>query len=126
MNAAPELIPSALKMLAALSAVVGGILVVLYLLRRLNRTGGAAAQDRLVRVLASHPVGVKKSVVLVEVPGCVLVLGVGADRIQLLTRIKDPVLLEQIRVREPHGTASFYDHLLALSSRLKAGGHAAD
>lgn len=126
MNATPELIPSALKMLAALSAVLGGILVVLYLLRRLNRTGGAAARGRLVRVLASHPIGPKKSVVLVEVPGSVLVLGAGADQIRLLTRIKDPKLLEEIRVHEPRGTDSFYDHLFALGARLKAGGHAAD
>ncbi len=126
MNAAPELIPSALKMLAALSAVLGGILVVLYLLRRFNRTGGTAARERLVRVLASQSLGPKKAVVLVEVPGCVLVLGVGADQVRLLTRIKNPEHLEHIRVHEPHGAGSFYDHLSALGARLKAGSHAAE
>ena len=123
MSAPPELIPSALKMLAALCAVLGGIFVVLHLLRRLHRPEGGAAQERLVRVLASHPIGAKKSVVLVDVPGCVLVLGVGADQIRPLTRITDPDIRERIRMREPRGTASFYDHLLALGARLKAGGN---
>jgi flagellar biosynthetic protein FliO len=126
MNAPPELIPSALKMLAALCAVLGGIFVILYFLRRLNRPVGTESQERLVRVLASHPLGVKKTVALVEVPGCVLVLGVGAERIQLLTRITDPVVLDRIRAHEPRGASSFYDHLLALTSRLKAGSHARD
>lgn len=126
MNAPPELLPSALKMLAALCAVLGGIFVILYFLRRLSRPAGAEPKERLVRVLASQPLGARKTVALVEVPGCVLVLGVGAERIQLLTRIKDPQALERIRSLEPRGAASFYSHLLAMTSRLKAGGHAGD
>jgi flagellar biosynthetic protein FliO len=120
MNAPPELIPSALKMLSALAAVVGGLLLAIYALRRFQRSGSRAAKQRLIRVLATHYLGVKKSVALVEVPGSLLVLGVSSERIQLLTRITDPQVIESIRDREPQAASSFYDHLSQLTSRMKA------
>ena len=51
MNAAPELIPSALKMIAALAAVLGGLFVMVHLARRYLQRPGGPAKDRLVRVL---------------------------------------------------------------------------
>jgi len=123
MNAAPELIPSALKMIAALAVVLGGLFVMVHLARRyLQRTGGSA-KARLVRVVASQPIGVKKAVTLVEVPGCVLVLGVSGDRIQMLTRLDDPQILERVRSHEGAEAASFYDHLSKLTVGMRAGDH---
>jgi flagellar biogenesis protein FliO len=123
MNAAPELIPSALKMIAALAAVLGGLFVMVHLARRyLQRTGGAA-KTQLVRVVASQAIGVKKAVTLVEVPGCVLVLGVSGDRIQLLTRLDDPQILERVRSHDGAEAASFYDHLSRFTLGMKAGEH---
>lgn len=123
MNAAPELIPSALKMIAALAAVLGGMFVLVHFARRyLQRTAGLTL-PRLVRVVASQSIGIKKSITLVEVPGCVLVLGVAGDHIQVLTRIDDPETLEQIRSHEGAETRSFYDHLSKLTLRIKARNH---
>ena len=123
MNAAPELIPSALKMIAALAVVLGGLFVMVHLARRyLQRTGGPA-KARLVRVVASQPIGVKKAVTLVEVPGCVLVLGVSGDRIQMLTRLDDPQILERVRSHEGAEEASFYDHLSKFTVGMRAGDH---
>lgn len=123
MNPAPELIPSALKMIAALAAVLGGLFVIVRLARRYFQPPVGTARERLVRVLASQAVGVKKSVTLVEVPGCVLVLGIAAESIQLLTRIDDPELLDQVCAHQPAPGASFSEHLSRLVSRMKAGGH---
>ncbi len=123
MSAAPELIPSALKMLGALAAVLGGLFVVVYLARRFFQRSGAAAGERLVRVIASHYIGVKKAVTLVEIPGAVLVLGVAGDRIQLLSRIDDPETLERIHRREPQAAASFGDHLSRFTARMRASEH---
>ena len=123
MNAAPELIPSALKMIAALAVVLGGLFVMVHLARRyLQRTGGPA-KARLVRVVASQPIGVKKAVTLVEVPGCVLVLGVSGDRIQMLTRLDDPQILERVRSHEGAEAVSFYDHLSKFTVGMRAGDH---
>jgi flagellar biogenesis protein FliO len=123
MNAAPELIPSALKMIGALGAVLGGLFVMVHLARRYLRRTAGAAPDRLVRVVASQAIGIKKSVALVEVPGCVLVLGVSGDRVQMLTRIDDPEVLERIRAHAGAEPLSFYDHLSKLTLRLKAEDH---
>lgn len=123
MSAPPELIPSAFKMLGSLAVVLGGLFVVVYLARRFFQRPGAASGERLVRVLATHYIGVKKAVTLVEVPGAVLVLGVAGDRIELLSRIDDAQTLERIRLREPQAAASFGDHLSRLTARMKASDH---
>jgi len=123
MNVAPELIPSALKMIAALAAVLGGLFVLVHFARRYLRRPGGMAPDRLVRVVASQAIGIKKSITLVEVPGCVLVLGLSGDRVQMLTRIDDPEALARIRAHAGVETLSFYDHLSKLTLRLKAADH---
>lgn len=123
MNAAPELIPSALKMIAALAAVLGGLFVMVHLARRYLQRPGGPAKDRLVRVVASQPIGVKKAVTLVEVPGCVLVLGVSGDRIQMLARLDDPQALERVRSHEEPEAVSFYEHLSKFTAGMRAGDH---
>jgi flagellar protein FliO/FliZ len=123
MNAATDLMPSALSMIGALAAVLGGLFVVVYFARRFLQRQGPASRDRLIRVMASHYIGVKKAVMLVEVPGAVLVLGVAGDRMQLLTRIDDSASLERIRSREPQVVPSFAEHLSRLTTRRKAADH---
>jgi flagellar biogenesis protein FliO len=123
MNAAPELIPSALKMIAALAAVLGGLFVMVHCGRRYLRRMGGPPRERLVRVVASQPIGVKKAVALVEVPGCLLALGISGDRIQLLTRIDDPQVLNRIRAQESVAPPSFSEQLSRLVSRPKADDH---
>jgi len=123
MNAAPDLLPSALKMIAALAVVLGGLFVMVHLARRYLQRTGAPGKARLVRVVASQPIGVKKAVTLVEVPGCVLVLGVSGDRIQMLTRLDDPQVLERVRSYEGADAVSFYDHLSKFTAGMRAGDH---
>lgn len=120
MSAPPELIPSALKMLAALAAVLGGLFAAVTLARRYFQRSGAAFGEPLVRVVASHTIGIKKAVTLVEIPGAVLVLGVAGDRIQLLDRIDDPETLARIQRREPQASSSFADHLSRLTARMRS------
>ena len=123
MNAAPDLLPSALKMIAALAVVLGGLFVMVHLARRYLQRTGAPGKARLVRVVASQPIGVKKAVTLVKVPGCVLVLGVSGDRIQMLTRLDDPQVLERVRSYESAEAVSFYDHLSKFTAGMRAGDH---
>jgi flagellar biogenesis protein FliO len=123
MNASPELVPSAMTMIAALAAVLGGIFMLVHLGRRFLQRQGGPARERLVRVLASHYIGVKKSVSLVEVPGCVLVLGLSGDRIQLLARIDDPDALARMRAVEAAPAPSFIEQLTRFTTRMKAEGH---
>lgn len=117
MNAAPELLPSAVNMIAALAVVLGGLFLLVHLARRYLQRPGSPVGEPVVRVVASHPLGIKKSVALVEVPGCVLVLGLSGDRIQMLTRIQDPDVLERIRTRAAAAPVSFTEHLARLGLR---------
>lgn len=123
MNAAPELIPSAVKMIAALAIVLGGLFVMVHFARRYLRPAGAAAHPRLVRVIASQAIGVKKTVMLVDVPDGVLVLGVSGDRIQLLSRIDDPETLQRVRSQAGPAGHPFHDQLARLIAGRKADGH---
>jgi flagellar biogenesis protein FliO len=74
MNAGTEMIPSALNMIGALAAVLGGLFVVVHFARRFLQRQGPASRDRLIRVLASQYIGVKKTVTLVSA-GCSAGLG---------------------------------------------------
>ena len=120
MNTPPELLPAVLKMVTALAVVVGGLIVMLYFSRRISGISSHRAQQRLIRVLASGPVGLKKTISLVKVPGEILVVGITGDRINLLTSIKDPAVINRLTegVQQP-SVASFGEHLRQFTSRIK-------
>jgi len=109
-------------MVAALAAVVGGILLLYYAIRRFSLIPGAAGGQRPVTVLGSTYLGPKKSVSLVGIPGAVLVLGVTADRIVLLATIDDPVLMDSVRQRpEAAVRPSFLRHLQQAAGKQDPG-----
>ena len=119
MNPAPDAISTTLQMLTALAIVLGGLLVVFYLLKRFLRRDAGGPENPLIRVIASQYIGIKKNIALVEVPGTVLVLGVSNDNISLLTKIEDQRVMDAIRQKSSRLTPSFSDHLLRLTTRFK-------
>ena len=121
MNATPDMMATTLKMLAALALVLAGLGVFFYISKRVMRKDMGAPGGKMIRVLASQYIGVKKNISLVEVPGAVLVLGIAGDNIRLLIRIDDPTVLEQIHTSAAEsGFASFSDHLNKLTRRFTA------
>lgn len=84
--AAPSMLAAgsqALVSLALVVALIGGLFV---LLRRLQlRTGGAGS----IRTLAAHSVGTRERVVLLEVAGRQLLIGVAPGRVQALLVLGD-------------------------------------
>ncbi len=119
MNTAPDAISTTLQMLTALAIVLGGLLVVFYLMKRFLRRDSGGPGNPLIRVVASQYIGVKKNIALVEVPGTVLVLGISNDNISLLTKIEDQSVLDAIRQETSRPTQSFSDHLQRLTTRFK-------
>ena len=120
MSAPPDMISTAIKMLAALGVVLGGLFVVYYVTRRMTRTDAGGGKDKLIRILANKFIGVKKNICMVEVPGSILILGVTHDRITLLSEIADDAVLDKIHHAESTGSApSFSDHLNKIVSRIK-------
>lgn len=93
-----ELVPSSMKMFSMLALVLGIIFLLFFGFKKfvLKNTmfGGG---EKLVNVLGTGFLGPKKNIVLVEVAGEVLVLGMSQDHIALLTNITDPEKIEEIK-----------------------------
>jgi flagellar protein FliO/FliZ len=121
MTAAPDMFGTALKMLAALMLVLGGLALFFYIAKRVMRKEIGGSANKMIRVLASQYVGLKKNISLVEVPGAILVIGITGDTIRLLTKIKDKNILDQFHGPESERTnLSFSDHLNKITGRLMA------
>lgn len=124
MNTYPEMLPSLLQMLASLAVVLGGLLLTLWFFRRFVQARAGSVNNRLIRVLASGTIGLKKNITLVDVPGAILVLGVTGDRISLLSRIEDPETMRKIRGEIPlKPVMPFAEQLQFFSARFKGRQH---
>jgi flagellar biosynthetic protein FliO len=108
-------------MLVALGIVLGGLLVIFYFLKRYLKVSGGGSDTKLIRVIASQYIGLKKNITLIKVPGSILVVGVSSDKISLLTKIQDQALIESIQQEAFGVTPSFSDHLQRLTARFKTG-----
>ena len=120
MNSAPNVISGAFQMLTALGIVLGGLLVIFYLMKRYVKRDPAGTNGRLIQVIASQYIGIKKNIALVKVPGTILVVGISNDRISLLTKIEDKEIIEAVQPDESGGSPSFSDYLLRLTTRFKS------
>lgn len=112
----PELVTAALKLIGVLVIIVGGLLAFNMYSKRFFRNGVAGAGKKLVKVLEHTPVGIKKSVTLVRVPGAVLVLGVTNERITLLDRVDSQDYEELAETSSTDRIPSFKDHLRNFSN----------
>jgi flagellar protein FliO/FliZ len=120
MNQSPDLIATAVKMFLVFGILLGGLIVSLYLVKRVIGRKDNQSKGRMIRVLANSYIGVKKSISLVEVPGAVLVLGITTDRINLLVKIDDADTLQGLTAPENEPMRwSFSDHIQKISSRYK-------
>ncbi|MDY6986670.1 MAG: flagellar biosynthetic protein FliO [Thermodesulfobacteriota bacterium] len=97
MTIEPDLISTSLRMFAALFVILGGLIAVLYYVKRRSRGGPSGPSANLVTILGNTYLGVKKYISLVEVPGAILVLGITNDTISLLATIDDEQLMAKIR-----------------------------
>jgi len=120
MNYHPDLLSTVLKMITALVIVLGGLFIVFYFLRRTLKREVGGSSEKLIRVLASSYIGVKKNISLIEVPGSILVLGLTSDNICLLTKIEDEEILNRFKKPEEKKRSTLFSNQLnKLSSRFK-------
>ena len=107
----PELMTAALKMIGVLVLMIGGLLAFNRYSKGFLKGGLGAAGRKRLQVLESTPIGLKKSITLVKVPGAVLVLGVTHDRITLLDRLDGRDEADPAENRDQPRSSSFQDHL---------------
>ncbi len=119
MNTVPEIASTVFRMLAALGIVLGGLLVVVYFMKRFLKREVGGSKGTLIKVIDSQYIGIKKNISLVEIPGSVLVVGVSNDNISLLTKIEDNAVLDVLRKENRRITPSFSDYLQRLTGSLK-------
>lgn len=87
MNYNNEMLFPAFKIIFAMILVAAALGVVLYVMKRVLQKKSIGAKGKLIEVLGTSYIGVKKSILLVDVLGTILVLGVTNDNITLLTKI---------------------------------------
>lgn len=75
----------------SLLLIVGLILALGWLARRTPGFGGGAASKNGLRLVASLPIGARERVVVVEVGGTQLLLGVGAGGVRTLHTLDEPL-----------------------------------
>jgi len=82
-----DLLGSSIRMIGALGVVLGLIWLVLWLARRFFTQRPLLSGGHVINVLASRHIAPKKQIVVVDVEGQRLVLGVAGDSITFLTRL---------------------------------------
>lgn len=116
----PDMTVATIKMVLSL----GLVLVILWAAHRWMRGAMPIARNqmngRLIKVLGTHHLGMKKSIALVKVPGSVLVIGVGTEQVNLLKSIDDPDLIAGMDpVEKDNAGMSFRDQLQRFTRNLK-------
>lgn len=92
------------KMLTTLAIVIAILIGAMVLLKKyFYRSPASVGGNALIRPLCSYPLGPKNSILLVEVLGQILLLGVSDHQMSLLTTITDPGSIEKLRNQHPQG-----------------------
>lgn len=116
-----DLLPSMIKIFSALAIVIGIMMISLYAARKImRRTEMRADGGEVIKVLSTRYVGPKSSIMLVDVVGKVLVVGLCQQNLSLLTSIDDQQSLE--RLKPHHGAGQkpspFSEQLAIYKDRL--------
>ncbi len=120
LTGAPDLFSSGIRMVSALAITLGILFFVFYFLRRsFTQRGGAMGSRGLIRVISTTYLGNKASLVLADVAGQKLVLGISPQAITLVAEIKGQESLEKIAAVEKNvqGGRPFYFYLEALLAK---------
>ncbi len=91
-----------LKMLFALAIVLGLLMGTVYLLKRFLAPAGGGDEGQAIRILAARSLGPKCSILVVDILGKVVALGVTAAQVSVLADLDDPAALARLPLR--HGT----------------------
>jgi len=119
----PDVLPTLVKMMSALIIVVGLVITTMYLLKKFMRNRGTSLNDdELIRIISQKYLGAKNSVMLVEILGHVLVVGLSNNGMSVLAHIDDEDFHDRImtildRDKMP---IPFTDHLAFCTSRVRS------
>ena len=104
--APPDLWMTMLKSLGMLSLVLGLLIAVLYLARQLFFRKGGMAGNGVIKMLASYHIAPKERIVLMDVLGEKLLIGITPQQIQCLAKIPSDQDIDLVRDND-QSTGSF-------------------
>ena len=109
------ILPSFFKMIFALAIVLGLLVGAMYFFKRiLPRTSVRMSDNSLINIIATRYLGPKGSIMLVEVLGKVIVIGISSNQMSHLETISEPEALERLKhtgIREKGSSPSLADYL---------------
>ena len=88
MEYGPDLVGAGVKTFATLCVVLGLLILVLYLAKRFFMNRNSANSDTMFKTLSSYYLAPKARIMLIEVMGEKLVIGVSQDNIRFLKKIE--------------------------------------
>ncbi len=115
--------PALLKMFFALAVVIGLLVATMYVLRRyMNHSASGNRDGSLIQIVSSRYLGPKCSILMVEVLGRVIVLGLSNGQMTVLTTIDDDRVLEKIHAIRENETSRpiLADCLKRYTEKMKA------
>ncbi len=90
--------PALLKMIAALALVLGIMIGLAFLVRRFFQQAGLAAPDgSAINILTVKYLGPKSSIMIVDILGQAVVIGVTNQQMSYITTIDDVVSLDKLK-----------------------------
>lgn len=116
-----DLLPSMIKIFSALAIVIGIMMISLYAAKKImRRTEMRVDGGEVIKVLSTRYVGPKSSIMLVDVLGKVLVVGLCQQNLSLLTSIDDQQSLERLKPHHVMGQkpSPFSEQLAIYKDRL--------
>jgi|GEM_PF-1694738 flagellar biogenesis protein FliO len=85
------------KFLLISISLILGLIIAYYLLRKISQRGiPGLGGDSPVKVLGTYRLGANRSICLVTIPGSILVLGLTAQDMRLITEIRDEERIREI------------------------------
>ncbi len=85
----PDMSSAIIKTVTALAIVLAAVLLISYIAKKvLKKNDMVFGKDKLIRVLGTSYIGVKKAITLLDVAGEVLVIGVTNNNITMLTKLE--------------------------------------
>jgi flagellar protein FliO/FliZ len=117
-----DVFASVVKMISSLAVVLGLMVAAAYVLKRVfQRVGTVQSDGGLVRVLSTHYLGPKNSVMVMEVLGNIMVIGISNNQMSLLATISDPEAVEKLREARKGGIPSVVtDQFMNYRAKLAA------
>ena len=118
--APPDVYSAAVKTFSTLFIILAVILTIYWLIKRFRPKGsGLMAGERWIKVITATYIAPKKMVVLVEVAGEILVLGLTDDHITMLTTVNNEQTVHHLKTSQEKKTtiSPFYQQFRSLITK---------